>query len=462
MILAGFMAAAGGCAQVGDFQRPPPQIPGNWPKSAPSHGSLQASQTEWRTFFRDPRLQALITAAFSHNRDLRIALARLSEARAQYGIVQADRLPSTNLTLNQSAAKFPAELAGSGNPIVSRRAELSVTAVSFELDFWGRVANLSEAAHANFLASQETRRALRISLIAEVANQYFTILELDERTSVARALIATREKSLAIIRRGMELGAAARSEVLLAEAALSTSQSELAILEHQRSNAEQTLMLLTGLQLGQLPTGFTLNAQDVRSDLAPGIPSDVLFLRPDVLAAEHRLKETRANIAAARAAFLPRILLTASLGLASRSLAGLFGAGSGNWSYQPTITQPLFDWGRTSGQFDLATARQDNAVAEYEKTIQQAFREVADLLAARTSLATQRQAAEAAAKAHAERLIVAEARFKGGSASYLEVLDVQREAFNAQQTLTLIRRAQLNTAAQLYKALGGGIIGDES
>jgi multidrug efflux system outer membrane protein len=188
----------------------------------------------------------------------------------------------------------------------------------------------------------------------------------------------------------------------------------------------------------------------------PGIPSEVLYARPDVLAAEHRLREAHANVGAARAAFLPRILLTAGLGLASPTLAGLFASGSGNWTFQPVLSMPLFDGGRTAGFQAVAEARRNSAVADYEKTIQQAFREVADLLSARTSLAEQRQASEAAVRAYRERLAVAEVRFRSGSASYLEVLDAQRELFAQSQAAVQIRRAQLSTAAQLYKALGGG------
>ena len=329
-------------------------------------------------------------------------------------------------------------------------------AVSYELDFWGRVANLSEAAKASYLASESASRAMRIALISEVANLYFTLLELDERTAIARAAIQSRRKNRDLIRRGMELGAAARSDWLLAEGALHSVLGELASLENQQAAAEHGLVLLVGRPLAEMPSGRRLHEQEVRNDLTPGIPSEVLYARPDVIAAENRLKEAHANVGAARAAFLPRILLTAGLGLASPTLAGLFAQGSGNWLFQPALSLPLFDGGRTAAYEDIAEARRNSAVADYEKTIQQAFREVADLLSARASLAEQRQATEAIVRAYQERLVVAEARFKSGSASYLEVLDAQRELFAQQQAGVQIRRAQLGTAAQLYKALGGG------
>lgn len=445
-----------GCSQTGDYRRPASNIPETWRGPQDPTGSTSAAAIPWRNFFQDPRLQALIGKALAHNQDLKIALARVAESRAQYNIASSDRLPTASLSGSRTKSKIPSAFTGIDRPVTTERDELSVTAVSFELDFWGRVAQLSEAAQASFLASESASRALRISLISEVANLYYTVLELDERIAIAQGLIESRKRNRDLVKRGQELGAAARSDFLLAEGALHSAQGDLANLENQRAAADHGLTLLVGKPPGELPTGTPLVEQEVRNDLAPGIPSEVLYTRPDVIAAENRLKEAHANVAAARAAFLPRILLTAGLGLASPTLARLFAPSTGNWLYQPTLSMPLFDGGRTQGASDVADARRNVAVAEYEKTIQQAFREVADLLAARTSLAEQRQATEAAVNAFRERLIVAEARFKSGSISYLEVLDAQRDLFAQQQTAVQVRRAQLSTAAQLYKALGGG------
>ena len=450
------LTIASGCSQVGDYQRPSSHIPPKWQQGEAADGAPRATQIEWRTFFQDPRLQALITEALEHNNDLKIALARVAETRAQYQIASADRLPSANISGSRTKSKIPAAFTGNDRPVTTERDEFSLTAVSFELDFWGRVSNLSEAARAGYLASESASRALRISLIAEVANLYFTLLELGERTSITRTTIESRKRNRDLIRRGMELGAAARSDFLMAAGALHSAQGELAILENQQAATEHALALLVGKPHGEMPPGRSLDEQDVRNDLAPGLPSEVLYARPDVIAAENRLKEAHANVGAARAAFLPRILLTAALGLASPTLARLFAPGSGNWTFQPSLSMPLFDGGRTAAFEDVAEARKNSAVADYEKTIQQAFREVADLLSSRASLAEQRQASEAMSKAYRERLIVSEVRFKSGSASYLEVLDAQRELFAQQQAAVQIRRAQLSTAAQLYKALGGG------
>lgn len=449
---------ATGCSQIGDYHRPESYLPEKWQQGESSGGMVPATQIHWRDFFHDPRLQALISAALLNNKDLRIALARVSEIRAQYGVVNADRLPSANLSATKTKNKIPPAFTGTDHPVTTERNELSLTAISFELDFWGRVANMSEAALASYLASESASRAIRIALISEVANNYFTLLELDERTAITRTSIESRRRNRDLIQRGVELGAAARSDYLMAEGALHSALGELASLTNQRATTEHALIVLVGKQLDQLPPGRKLHDQDLRNDLAPGIPSEVLYARPDVVVAENRLKEAHANVGAARAAFLPRILLTAGLGLASPALATLFAPGTGNWLFQPTMSLPIFDGGRTAGNRDIAEARKDSAIADYEKAIQQAFREVADLLSSRTSLAEQRQATEAIVRAYEERLIVAEVRFKAGSASYLEVLDAQRELFVQQQAAVQIRRAQLSATAQLYKALGGGDI----
>ena len=454
-VLALSLVLAAGCSQIGDYQRPESNLPDRWQHGETVAGTGKATQIEWRVFFQDPRLQALISRALQHNNDLKIALARVAEARAQLGVASADRLPSANLSAFRSKTKITGAFSGVDRPVTYERNEIDLN-VSFEVDFWGRVANLSEAAKASYLASESASRAMRMALISEVANLYFTLLELDERTAIARATIDSRRKHRDLIRRGMDLGAAARSDYLLAEGALHSAKAELAGLANQRAGAEHALDLLVGNPHGEMPSGRRLDEQDVRNDLAPGIPSEVLYARPDVIAAEQRLREAHANVGAARAAFLPKILLTAGLGLVSPTLAGLFGPGTGNWLFQPALSLPLFDGGRNAGYLDIAEARKNSAIADYEKTIQQAFREVADLLSARASLAEQRLATEAIVRAYQERLVVAEVRFRAGSASYLDVLDAQRELFAQQQAAVQIRRTQLTTAAQLYKALGGG------
>lgn len=449
-------AALAGCSLMPDYRRPEPPIPAQWPASAPSSGARQATALDWREFFPDPRLQALIAAALEHNRDMKIAAARVEEARALYGIARADRLPGVDATAGAASARTPGDLSFTGRPLTSHRYDVGFSMPSFELDFWGRVKSLNEAALAGYLASEQARRSMRLALVSEVANTYLTLLEMEERAALARETVRTREQTRMMVARRREVGLAGDLDFLQADGALELARAELESLKRQWAAAANALTLLVGRQPDSLPAGRTLSDQGIVADLAAEVPSEVLLKRPDVVAAEQKLIAANANVGAARAAFLPRISLTAGLGTASSALSGLFDAGSGAWSFQPALRLPLFDAGRAAAGVDLAEARKVIAVAEYEKTIQQAFREVADLLAARTYLAGQLQAQQATEKAQAERLRLADARYKAGISSYLEVLDAQRELFSAQQGTVQTRRAWLTAATQLYKALGGG------
>ncbi len=451
-------AALAGCSLMPDYQRPEPPVAAQWPQTAQPDGGRKATATEWRTFFPDQRLQALIATALEHNRDMRIAAARVEEARALHGITRADRLPGIDAAAGGQAMRTPGDLSSTGKANISHRYDVGLSLLSFELDFWGRVKSLDEAALASFLATEEAWRALRLSLIYEVANAYFTMLEMDERTQLARETVKSREETRTLIARRREVGLAGDLDFLQAGGALELVRAELASLQRQQAAAANALALLAGQQPSNLPEGRTLLGQSIVADLAADLSAEVLLQRPDVLAAEKKLIAANANIGAARAAFLPRISLTAGLGTASSALSGLFGSGSESWNFQPALRLPLFDAGRSASGVDLAEARKLIAVAEYEKTIQQAFREVADLLAARTYLVEQLRAQQAAERSQVERLRLAEARYMAGVTSHLEVLDAQRESFSARQATVQVRRAGLAAAAQLYKALGGGIL----
>ena len=447
-----------GCSLMPDYQRPAAPVPAAWPDYAKPGGARRVATTDWQHYFTDPRLQALIAAALENNRDLRIAAARIAEARAQYGIQQADRLPNLNLTAGRNASLTPAGTSFTGQALNVQRYDVGIGLVSYELDFWGRVASLNEAAKAGYLATEAAQRAFRLSLIADVANAYLSLLELRERTQLTAATAGTRAETRNLTSRRRELGVSSDMDFLQADGAYQAALAERANLERQQAAAENLLSLLVGRTMADiknLPSGRSLAEQGIAPDLIAGLPAEVLLQRPDVLAAEHKLIGANANIGAARAAFLPRITLTGSVGTASRTLAGLFDAGSGAWSFQPALTLPLFDAWRTSANVDVAEARKVIAVAEYEKTIQQAFREVADLLNAREKLAEQLAAQQANAEAQQRRLRLVEARYGAGIASHLEVLDAQRESYAAQQGALQVRRTQLSAAAQLYKALAG-------
>jgi multidrug efflux system outer membrane protein len=446
--------AAAGCSFIPEYQRPAAPVPLQWPEQLGADGTVAVAAADWRAFFADAPLQALIAAALEHNRDLRIAVARVDEARALAGIARADRFPGLDLGLQQQAARVPGDLNNSGESMVSRRYDANLGVAAFELDFWGRVRSLDAAAQANFLASDYAQQSFRLALIADVAAAYYSLRELDARLALAEATVQSRFESRQLVERRRDVGLAGDLDFLAADGAWQSARAEAASLARQQSAAANALRLLVGADLpaATVPPAPTLAALP---EVAVGLPAEVLLRRPDVLAAEQKLLAANANIGAARATFLPKIVLTATAGSASGALSGLFAGGSRAWSFVPLLKLPLFDAGRSEGNVDLAEARKHIAVADYEKTLQQAFREVADLLAARMRYAEQLQAQEAAAAAQAERLKRVAARHTAGVSSYLELLDAQREVFAAQQAVLTTRRAQATTAASLFKALGG-------
>ena len=442
------------CAQTADYQRPLLPVTDQWPAPLDADGQASANQTHWSQFFTDPRLHVLITTALDNNRDLRIATERMREARAQYRITDADRYPSLNLAGSASIGQTPADLSGNGTVINGQRFDLAATNVSYEVDFWGRLAGLSEAAKRSFLATAEARRAAELSLISEVASAYFQQLQLQSQLESAQAAVGSREFGLAVIEKGVAAGGAGDFELQQAKASVDGARAELDSVQHQLTVTTNKLYFLVGTTPQNLPAGRDLDHQGLDVVLAPGLPSEVLLLRPDVIAAEQRLRSAHANVDAARAAFLPKVLLTTSLGVASQALTNLFNGAA--WSFQPVISMPLFDAGRLSASRDVALARENIAVADYEKTIQMAFREVADLLSARTMLAHQLKYAQSNEAAQSRRLDIVLARQQVGMGSVLDVLDGERNLMAAQQATAQTRRSQLEAAAQLYKALGGG------
>jgi multidrug efflux system outer membrane protein len=447
-----------GCSMMPDYERPAAPVPATWPDSVKLKATTDLALTDWQQYFPDPRLQALIGTALENNRDLRIATARIEEARAQYGVQKADQLPNLNLQGTRSAVRTPAVLLAPGATITGQRYDVNVKLVSFELDFWGRVRSLSASAKASYLATESAQRAFRLSLIADVANAYLSLLEMSERTQLAEDTVKARAESRELISRRREAGVSGDKDWLQAEGSYQSALADLANLKQQQVAAENYLNLLLGKSMGEikdLPPGRSLAEQGISSEMFAGLPAEVLLRRPDVLAAEQQLIAANANIGAARAAFLPNITLTGTVGTASPSLSGLFDANNGAWSFQPAIIQPLFDAGRNSANLDIASARKVIAVAQYEKTIQQAFREVADLLSARDKLAEQLAAQQANAEAQKQLLRLVEARYQAGFDSHLDVLDAERQAYSAEQGEIQVRREWLSASAQLYMALAG-------
>ncbi|MFA5058691.1 MAG: efflux transporter outer membrane subunit, partial [Opitutaceae bacterium] len=321
------------------------------------------------------------------------------------------------------------------------------------------VRSLTEAALELYLATEEAQRAVVISLIQQVANTYLRERELDERVDIAQQTLATREESYRITKRRYEMGTASKLDAVEAETLLNQARADLPVLQRQRDQTRNVLTLLVGIPLvdsgtqplSQIESGFV-------REISAGLPSDLLLNRPDILAAEHRLKAANANIGAARAAFFPRIVLTGGVGTASAELSGLFGAGSGFWSFAPSLTLPIFEGGRNLANLDVSEARRNLAVAEYERTIQGAFREVADALADRRWLTEQIAAQQATVAAQVERARLAGLRYQRGVAPFLEFLDAERDRFVAEQALVQARRSLLSSSVTLYAALGGGTV----
>lgn len=454
-------ALVGGCSLAPQYLRPSAPVAetyqnGNEGKARP------AGEIGWREFFPDRRLQLLISTALEHNRDLKSAVLRIEEARALYDIQSAERLPGLNGSAGVGRGRTPGTLT-TGKPAVGSRYDVGVGMPSFELDFFGRVKSLNNAALALYLASEEARQAAHIGLVAEVAKAYLAVLAFAEQADLAQKTLDGRGKSFDLAKRRFEVGASSELDLRLADSSLHAARVAVLALTRQQDQSRNALTLLVGKPLTELPmpstSTATLSAQTIISDIPPGLPSDLLARRPDIRAAEQRLRAANANIGAARAAFFPRISLTAGFGTASNALSGLFDSGSGTWSFAPQIVLPIFDAGRNANNLRLSEVHKNLAINEYEKAIQVAFREVADALAARNLLEQQIAAQRGVLDAQTQRLKLSNLRQQNGIASALDVLDAERELFTAEQALVQVKLLRLSNAIDLYRALGGGLSG---
>lgn len=453
-------ATLAGCNLAPKYVQPTPPVPTVY--DGETAGLRTVDEIGWRTFFGDARLQAYITAALDRNRDLAQAAARVEQARAQYRISDSARLPSLTVGANASTTTAPTDASGGGSPGAPTRISydqyaLQVSIPSFELDFWGRVRNLSDAARAQYLATVEGERAFRLSLIAQVASTYLSIRAGEEQISLAEKALLSRREGLRIAQ--LRLDAGVTSTVDYDQSALLVSQAESELAELRRTIAQNRnlLMVLTGGPVeGQLPEPRSLVDSGQMAAIDPGLPSDLLTRRPDILAAEQRLRAANANIGAARAAFLPSISLTAAAGLISPALGDLIEGDSRTANVAGAALLPIFDWGRRDAQLRLSKAQADEMIAAYQRTTQTAFQEVVNALASRQRFAEQVSAQQRAVAAQRRLARVARLRYDNGIAIYLEVLDAERSLFGAEQQLVALRSAELQAGVSLYTALGGG------
>jgi multidrug efflux system outer membrane protein len=446
------------CSLMPEYLRPAAPVAQGYPAAAAGTEARSAAELGWREFFPDAGLQALIAAALDNNRDLRTAALRIDEARALYNIQSADLYPNINAGFTGNRVHTPASLSLSGRQMTSSTYQVGLSLASFEIDYLGRVRSLNQAALSLYLASDEARQSAQISLVAEVAKAALAERAFAEQQDLAQQTLDGREASYKLSKQRFEVGATSGIDLRANETLVLNARIAVAVLARQRAQAQNALTLLVGRPIAGLPPVQTLAAQGIVSELPAGLPSDLLTRRPDIRAAEERLKAANANIGAARAAFFPRISLTAGLGTASNALSGLFDSGSGAWSFAPQVLLPIFDAGRNQATLSLTEVRKDLAIADYEKTIQVAFREVADALVARSLLDAQIEAQQAVQAAQADLLRLVEQRYRNGVANYIEVLIAQRDLFLAEQTLVQARLLRLTNAIDLYRSLGGGLI----
>lgn len=451
------LASAACTSMAPKYQQPPMPVPANWLNEVQSEGpGSDAPALAWSAYFRDPVLQQLISTALGNNRDLRIAALHADEARAAFRIQRAEQWPGVGANAQQIRYGLPdAGEALLGTSVLDSKS-VSVGINSWELDLWGRVRSMKHAALQQWLASKAGTRATELALISQVADGYLGLRELDERTELARKTVASREESYRIFKRRFEVGASSKLELTQVETLLTQAQSLQAQLQLARAKQLHALAQLIGADPGPLPQAAPFDETLVLAELKPGLPSDLLQARPDIIAAEHQLRAAHADIGAARAAFFPTISLTGSVGTASSELSGLFESGNGTWNFMPALSLPLFTGGKLRANLELSKVRDNIAVANYEKTVQTAFREVADALSAREWLGKQLQVARVALNAQSERARLAQLRYDNGSATYLEVLDARRDLLSAEQSLVQARRALLSNQVTLYAALGGG------
>ncbi|MCP2039663.1 multidrug efflux system outer membrane protein [Neisseria sp. HSC-16F19] len=440
--------------------RQPQVTTGDFPavQNAHSVGRVAAQDLGWRDYFADARLKHFIELALTNNRDLRVAALNVDAVRAQYAIQRADRLPSVAASGGANKARIAQDLSALGQSYITESYNVGMGVAAFELDLFGRVKSLSNAALNNYFAQQHTRDATQISLIATVAKAYFGERSAQERMDLAEQTLKSREESKKLTDLKFKAGVISAVDVRVAETQIEAARADYAAAEQARNQARTALALLIGQPIPEdLPATLPLDQQFVDVELPAGLPSEVLLRRPDVQAGEFALKAANANIGAARAAFFPRITLTGSVGSGSTELGNLFMGINRTWSFAPQISLPIFTWGANKANLDLSHVRKNIAVAQYEKAVQSAFKDVADALGARDTLQRQYDAQQRSAKATAERYRLVDMRFKHGIASSLERLDAERDHYGARQALLATRLTVLENRADLYKVLGGGL-----
>ncbi len=444
-----------------EYTRPDAPVPSAWStgpayKGTESGTSAQmASDLSWREFITDKRLQEVIETALKNNRDLRIAALNVEMARALYGIGRASLLPSVNAAGSWNKTHVPADLSSSGSATTSELYDVNLGITSWEIDFFGRIRSLKDKALEEYLATDQALRAAKIMLLSLVAQTYWALAADKESLLLVSKTLEAQEATYDLIQKRYDAGIVSELDLRRAQSQVETARGDVARYTQQVAQDENGLNLLVGSPIRPELLPPDLTSVSAPKDISPGISSEILLRRPDVLAAEHMLKAANANIGAARATFFPRISLTTAFGTASAELSGLFKSGSDTWTFAPQIVMPIFD-ARTWFAYEATKVEKEISVAQYEKAIQTAFREVADALAEKGMINQRVAIQQSLVDAIAETYRLSDLRYMKGIDSYLSVLDAQRSLRITQQVLIMLRFAQINNQITLYKTLGGG------
>lgn len=449
--------ALSACSLTPALVQPNAAVPAHYPVITATHGEVSAATLGWHAMFGDPRLRQLIDTALRHNQDLRLATLNVASVQAQYRLQRSAQLPSVEASAGATRGRAQDQLNGTGTSLQQQKfVQLGITA--FELDLWGRMSAMSEAASARYLASEEAQRAAKISLVAAVADAYYAERLAEEQRMIADHILQSWNEQHRLASQLYKAGQGSRYDLTQLNAQLSRASTERSTRERELQRARNALLQLTGMAAlpSDLPAPLALDRPAVQTRLAAGLPSDLLVERPDIRQAEQNLKAANADIGAARAAFLPRISLTASTGYASPALHTLFGSDQRTWNFSPQISQPLFDGGRLRAELRLSELRQQAAIAEYERAIQIALREVADGLAGSASFAQQQTDQQHIVAEAQRRTELSEQRYRAGLDSRTDYLENLRQYHVARQEMLSLQHADLSNAIALYKALGGG------
>ncbi|HEY8602848.1 efflux transporter outer membrane subunit [Tsuneonella suprasediminis] len=449
----GLLLATSACSMTPKLTLPTPPVAATYPLEMGGE-----AVPEWQGMFGDARLQALIALALDENRDLRIAALNAEAARAQIHMQRAQSLPNVNLDTGYTRQRAGGEVAAGQTSSSSGQFTLQAALTSFEIDLFGRLRAQNAAATERYLASREGQRAARLTVIGAVADAYLAERLAEEQFRLAEVTLADWQNSLALARRLHDVGQSSGLDLAQAEGQVRQAEADMAQRQREWQQATNALTLAVGAPIpADLPSPVDLMTQPIVTALAADTPSDLLTRRPDIMQAEHELRAANADIGAARAAFFPRLSLTGAFGFASQALRTLVGAGNQSWSFAPALSVPIFRGGELQASLDLSRIRSSIAVATYEKTIQTAFREVADGLAARATFTDQLTAQQAAVEQAERRLALARLSYTAGATSRLELLDAQRTVYAARQVLLSVRHAELTSVTALYRALGDGV-----